>query len=97
MSDPAAALELIGRTAVLQFKQVVQAGEAPPPEANRTNYRSDEDFDRARANWAELMKEYDESLVALEETVKDDPNLTVGRDENDGRAYVLGEVYVSGG
>jgi preprotein translocase subunit SecD len=97
VSDPAAALELIGRTAVLQFRQVVQAGPTPPPQVERKNYSSDEAFDRARANWEGLMKEYDESFAALEETVKDDPNLTVGREEDDGRAYVLGEVYVSGG
>ncbi|MDR3164794.1 MAG: protein translocase subunit SecD [Synergistaceae bacterium] len=97
VADPAAALELIGRTAVLQFRQVVQAGPTPPPEVERKNYRSDADFDRARANWDELMKEYEEALVSLDQTVKGDPNLLVGRDEDDGRAYVLGEVYVSGG
>jgi preprotein translocase subunit SecD len=97
VSDPAAALELIGRTAILQFRQVVQGGPTPPPEVNRENYSSDEAFDKARVNWEELMKEYDENLAAFEETVKDDPNLTVGRDEDDGRAYILGEVYVSGG
>ena len=97
VGDPAAALELIGRTAVLQFRQVVQAGPTPPPKVERKNYDSDEAFDRARANWEGLMKEYDEGLAALEGTVKDDPNLIVGRDEDDSRAYVLGEVYVSGG
>jgi preprotein translocase subunit SecD len=97
VADSAAALELIGRTAVLQFRQVVQAGGTPPPQVQRQNYSSDEDFDRARANWDELMKQYDESLVSLEQAVKDDPNLMVGREEDDGRAYVLGEVYVSGG
>jgi preprotein translocase subunit SecD len=97
VSDPAAALELIGRTAVLQFRQVVQAGPTPPPQVERKNYSSDEAFDKARANWEGLIKEYDEGLASLEDSVKDDPNLTVGRDEDDGRAYVLGEVYVSGG
>ena len=97
MSDLAAALELIGRTAVLQFRQVVQAGPTPPPQVVRKNYDSDEAFDRARANWEELMKEYNGNLAAFEETAKDDPKLIVGRDEDDGRAYVLGEVYVSGG
>lgn len=97
VSDPAAALELIGRTAVLQFRQVVRSGPTPPPEVERKNYSSDEAFDIARANWDGLMKEYGESLAEFENTAKDDPNLTVGRDEDDGRAYVLGEVYVSGG
>jgi preprotein translocase subunit SecD len=96
VDDPQAALELIGRTAVLQFRQVVQAGAAPPPKTERENYASDEDFDRARANWELLMKEYENSVASLDQMVKDDPQLFVGRDEDDGRAYVLGEVYVSG-
>jgi preprotein translocase subunit SecD len=34
IEDPEAALELIGRTAVLQFRQVISAGGTPPPKVN---------------------------------------------------------------
>jgi preprotein translocase subunit SecD len=96
VDDPAAALDLIGRTAVLQFRQVVNSGTTPPPKVVRSNYRNDEDFDRASKNWETLMQQYEQSVVSLDEMAKNDPSLFLGRDEDDGRAYVLGEVYVSG-
>jgi len=96
VDDPTAALDLIGRTAVLQFRQVVSSGSTPPPKVVRSNYRSDEDFDKASSNWDILMRQYEQSIVSLDDAAKNDPSLFVARDEDDGRAYVLGEIYVSG-
>ena len=96
VEDPEAALELIGRTAVLQFRQVVNAGVTPPPKVERANYSSEEAYNKAQSNWVGLMEEYEQQVAALDETVKNDPSLFVARDHDDGRAYVLGEVYVSG-
>ncbi|MDR3076925.1 MAG: protein translocase subunit SecD [Synergistaceae bacterium] len=96
VEDPTAALDLIGRTAVLQFRQVIDAGVSPPPKVERSNYDTDESYNKAQANWDILMKEYEQSVVSLDERVKSDPSLIVGRDAENGRAYVLGEVYVSG-
>jgi len=96
IEDPEAALELIGRTAVLQFRQVVSTGASPPPRVQRSNYDSEESYNRAQTNWNELMEQYEERLVLLEETVNNDPSLFFARDQESGMAYVLGEVYVSG-
>ena len=48
VEDPEAALDLIGRTAVLQFRQVL--GESPrvPAMPVRSNYDSDEQFNEAQ-------------------------------------------------
>ena len=96
IEDPEAALELIGRTAVLQFRQVVSTGGSPPPRVVRSNYDSDESYNRAQSNWTELMEQYEHQVASLDETVKNDPSLFVARDQENGRAYVLGEIYVTG-
>ncbi|MCL2684199.1 MAG: protein translocase subunit SecD, partial [Synergistaceae bacterium] len=96
VEDPEAALELIGRTAVLQFRQVVNTGATPPPRVIRSNYDSEEDYNRAQTNWIGLMEEYELQVAALDERVKNDPSFLVARGQDDERVYVLGEVYVSG-
>jgi preprotein translocase subunit SecD len=94
--DPESALELIGRTAVLQFRQVKDVGESPPPPVVRSNYPTDESYDRAMTNWNALVEQYERRMTDIDQAPKDDPNSFWARDE-EGRLYLLGEIYVSGG
>ena len=57
IEDPEAALDLIGRTAVLEFRQVL--GESPrvPAEPVRSNYDSDEQFKAAQDRWQQAQNE----------------------------------------
>ena len=95
VEDPEAALELIGRTAVLEFRQVTGAGPAMPPAVERRNYSSDEDYNRALENWNTLNAGALRQIEELEERAKTESDLYVGKTE-DGVVYLLGEVYVTG-
>lgn len=95
VEDPEAALELIGRTAVLEFRQVTGAGPTMPPAVDRKNYSSDEDYNRAVENWNTLNAAALKAIEDLELQAKDDPNLFVGKDE-DNNVYLLGQPYVTG-
>ncbi|MBQ9882761.1 MAG: protein translocase subunit SecD [Synergistes sp.] len=96
VEDPEAALDLIGRTAVLQFRQVL--GESPrvPAMPVRANYDSDEQFKEAEERWNAAKAEVDEYVKQMEEAVKANSDMTVSRSEN-GSAYLLGKMYVGGG
>ncbi|MDR1650346.1 MAG: protein translocase subunit SecD [Synergistaceae bacterium] len=100
MDDPEAALELIGRTALLQFRQVAATGPVPPPKVERVNYRSDEDYNaKVKIYSDDLYPAFEREAAefkAREEESRNDPSLFLGYDEQDGRAYLLGEIYVSG-
>ncbi|MDR0647941.1 MAG: protein translocase subunit SecD [Synergistaceae bacterium] len=95
VEDPEAALELLGRTAVLEFRQVVEAGPSMPPPVERRNYKSDEDYDRALQNIASLNAQTILRIQEFEEKAKSDDSVLTARGE-DGEAYLLGEVYVTG-
>jgi preprotein translocase subunit SecD len=95
VEDPNAALELIGRTAVLEFRQVVEAGPSMPPPVERKNYRSDEDYNRALQNIANLNAQSILRIQEFEEKAKSDDSVMTARGEN-GEVYLLGEVYVTG-
>ena len=96
IEDPEAALDLIGRTAVLQFRQVL--GESPrvPAKPVRANYDSDEQFKTAEDRWTAAKNEFDLYIKQMEEAVKSNPDMAVARSEN-GSAYLLGKQYVGGG
>lgn len=96
VEDPEAALDLIGRTAVLQFRQVL--GESPrvPVEPVRSNYDSDEQFKTAQERWQKAKDEVGIYVKQMEEAIKDNPEMTVAKGENGG-AYLLGKQYVGGG
>ncbi|WP_455597052.1 protein translocase subunit SecD [Cloacibacillus porcorum] len=96
IEDPEAALDLIGRTAVLQFRQVL--GESPrvPAKPVRANYDSDEQFKTAEDRWTAAKNEVDLYIKQMEEAVKSNPDMAVARSEN-GSAYLLGKQYVGGG
>jgi len=95
IDDPEAALDLIGRTAVLEFRQVL--GESPrvPAKPIRSNYDSDEQFAAAQDRWQQAKNEVDEYVKQMQEAVKTNPDIVVGKGE-DGAAYLLGKLYVSG-
>lgn len=95
IEDPEAALDLIGRTAVLEFRQVL--GESPrvPAEPVRSNYDSDEQFKAAQDRWQQAKNEVNEYVRQMEDAVKANPDIVVGKGE-DGAAYLLGKAYVTG-
>jgi preprotein translocase subunit SecD len=96
LASPDAALDLIGRTAILQFRQVISVGDEPPPRVERRNYDTDEEYQRAQKIWEDtLMPEYRASMASFDQQVKGAPDRAVCEDE-DGRRYILGTVYVSG-
>lgn len=96
VEDPEAALDLIGRTAVLQFRQVL--GESPrvPAKPERANYDSDEQFATAEERWNRAKDEVGLYIKEMEEAVKSNSEMSVVKSE-DGSAYLLGKLYVSGG
>ncbi len=57
IQDPDAALELIGKTAELEFRSVVEATATVPPGPQRPNYDSDEEFRRAETRWNEARSQ----------------------------------------
>lgn len=96
VEDPEAALDLIGRTAVLEFRKVEGAGPSMPPAVDRRNYASDEAYERAKSNWEELNKDALAKIEEFERQAREDKGVTALRDER-GSAYLLGETYVTGG
>ena len=95
VDDPQAALDLIGRTAILEFRQVKEAGPVIPPQVNRENYSTDADFQKAQSNWNEMNASILKEIKAMEDFAKTDPNMVVGKDDK-GHAYLLGDIYVTG-
>ncbi|MCF0247722.1 MAG: protein translocase subunit SecD [Synergistes sp.] len=95
VEDPEAALDLIGRTAVLQFRQVL--GESPriPAKPERANYDNDEQFKKAEERWQAAKEEVDLYTLEMEAAVKGKPDMAVARGENGG-SYLLGKQYVGG-
>lgn len=94
--DPEAALDLIGRTAVLEFRKVEGAAPQSPPPVNRANYPSDAAYETAKKNWDVLNEDTLRQIAAIKEEAKKDPNLLAASDD-EGRLYILGNVYVMGG
>lgn len=95
IEDPEAALDLIGRTAILEFRQVL--GESPrvPAEPIRSNYDNDEQFKAAQGRWQQAKDEVDSYINQMKDAVKSNPDIIVGKGE-EGGAYLLGKAYVSG-
>ncbi len=95
IDNPDAAIDLIGRMAVLEFRQVL--GESPrvPAEPIRSNYDSDEQFKAAQDRWQQAKNEVVTYIRQMQDAVKTNPDIIVGKGE-DGEAYLLGKAYVSG-
>lgn len=95
VDDPEAALDLIGRTAVLEFKQVLGASPAVPPAPIRSNYDSDAQFAEYQERWEQAKADVDTYITEMEEAVKSNPDMSVAKGAESG-AYLLGRTYVSG-
>lgn len=96
VADPEAALELIGQTAKLEFRQVTGAGADLPPAVDRANYPNDEEYNQAMTNYNAIVAEVERANAEIEERAKNDPSVFAARGEN-GDLYLLGTVYVTGG
>ncbi len=95
VSDPEAALELIGKTAQLEFRNVVESSSPLPPGPNRPNYESQKAYMEAVQRWEEVKKRRDRLAEQLAARAGEEPNLEVSRGE-EGGVYLLGETYVTG-
>ncbi|SRR6056297_92912 len=95
VEDPEAALELIGKTALLEFRKVIQATTSVPPGPQRENYDSDEEFQEASLRWEAAREEIqamEKELIARSETMEG----TLVTKDDEGRYYLLGSPLVSG-
>ncbi len=95
ISDPQAALDLIGRTAVLEFRQVLGTSPTVPAKPDRKNYESDETFDSAVKMYEEAKKNADEYVQKMKEQTPDAEDIK-SVNSVDGTGYLLGKLYVSG-
>jgi preprotein translocase subunit SecD len=95
IQDPDAALELIGKTALLEFRQVVTATSPVPPSAERKNYDSDAEFERAQTRWNEAVAKIEAQKGELEQQAASLEGGVVAK-ADEGRFYLLGKVLVGG-
>lgn len=101
VQDPKAALDLIGKTANLEFREVMQVSQPAPPMPQRQNYDNDEQFERAQTRWQEAARFAENAKVEFEKLVPDYPGSIVSKSEtrsgaDEGQYYLLGKVLVSG-
>ena len=100
VQDPEAALELIGKTAVLEFREVLDSSFMPDiPMPQRVNYDDDEGFERAQARRQEIMEAWVnvEQRFAARAAGIDGAVVSRGTDDTDPGFYLLGELLVAGG
>lgn len=95
VEDPEAALELIGKTAQLEFRRVLAVTPEVPPGPERPNYDSDEAFKKAGERWQAAKARIDEVGRSFEERTAEDKTLLAAVDDL-GRTYLLSGVDVSG-
>lgn len=95
IQDPDAALELIGKTAELEFRQVLQATSTVPPGPVRKNYDSDEEYKRAQVRWNEAKAKIEAGKEELTKLGAGIEGSRVGKDD-EGRYYLLGAMLVGG-
>ncbi len=97
IQDPAAALELIGRTAQMDFREVIDVtGNNLPAEPVRSNYDSDIQFVNAQERWKEAVAQLSNASSDLLARSKNIANSIVAPSEEAGRYYLLGQVLLSG-
>jgi preprotein translocase subunit SecD len=98
VQDPSAALDLIGKTALLEFREVLDVSEPPPPPPVRRNYDNDEQFTRAQERWNTAVEDMKNVGTRFEERAKDIEGAIVAsnEDEGDSRFYLLGRTLVAG-
>lgn len=64
LDDPESAIELIGKTAMLEFRPVIDATPRLPRKPERQNYGSDEEYETAIKRW----EEYERQALAMEKS-----------------------------
>ena len=97
IQDPAAALELIGKTAQMDFREVIdQTGMATPPAPIRSNYDSDIQFVNAQERWKQAVEQISNASADLVTKSAANPGSIVVPAEEAGRFYLLGPVVLSG-
>ena len=97
IQDPAAALELIGKTAQMDFREVIDStGMATPPAPIRSNYDTDIQFVNAQERWKEAVAQISNASADLRAKVPANPGSIVAPAEEAGRFYLLGPVLLSG-
>ncbi|GHS94638.1 protein translocase subunit SecD [Synergistales bacterium] len=100
VQDPDAALELIGKTALLEFREVLETSQPAPPSPIRSNYDSDEQFAAAQGRWkaaAELAgsaeKVFAERAAGIEGAIASRGDEGRGGET---RYYLLGKAEIVG-
>ncbi|EHM09707.1 protein-export membrane protein, SecD/SecF family [Thermanaerovibrio velox DSM 12556] len=93
VEDPEAALDLIGKTALLEFRPVLGASGELPPGPERKNYESDEAYNAAKARWEAIKAQADKAAEELEKSAPEGSLVARGED---GRVYLLGKPYLTG-
>ena len=97
IQDPAAALELIGKTAQMDFREVIEStGRNLPVEPVRRNYDTDIQFVNAQERWREEVAKLSNASADLITRSKTIENSIVAPAEDPGVFYLLGEVVLSG-
>ncbi|MDK2871177.1 MAG: preprotein translocase subunit SecD [bacterium] len=96
VKDPQAAMGLLGKTALLEFREVVDVGPQKPVKPERNNYATEEEYRAALARYEEALKTYNETLKEFEERAKKE-GLTVNFERDTGRVYLLGKTWLTGG
>ena len=97
IQDPAAALELIGKTAQMDFREVIDStGMATPPAPVRSNYDSDIQFVNAQERWKEAVAQISNASADLRAKIPANPGSIVAPGEEAGMFYLLGPVLLSG-
>ena len=97
IQDPQAALDLIGRTAQMDFREVIDStGMATPPAPIRSNYDSDIQFVNAQERWKEAVAQISNASADLIVKSKANAGSVVVPAEEAGMFYLLGSVLLSG-
>ena len=94
IQDPAAALELIGRTAQMDFREVIDSTGTPPPAPIRSNYDSDIQFVQAQERWQKAVSQINSADFSVR--AKTISGSIVAPSEEQGQYYLLGPVLLSG-
>ncbi len=96
VKDPQAAMELLGKTALLEFREVVDVGPEKPLKPQKKNYSSEREYEEALKNYKEALKEYEDTIKKFKERAKKEKELTVNFNRETGRIYLLGKTWLTG-
>lgn len=101
VEDPEAALTLIGSTALLEFRPVEKTlyqVQPLPPQAQRKNYDSDEEYNAAVKKWNDFKAAQEKMKVEAGEQLKSmkTPEGNVIASDADGSIFLLGPVMLTG-